>query len=123
MFGDLWIPAFAGMTGYKKGRRDPITALGDWFRAAGLFGGLWIPAFAGMTRGESGMTGRKSGTAGDKRKGEEFYRSRFALGGRLSSLTPLSSLSKSPFRDFPAFDGWRAEVIRLAAYGGFFDRA
>ena len=36
------------MQAYQEGG-DPQSALGGWFRAAGLFAGLWIPAFAGMT--------------------------------------------------------------------------
>ena len=59
MFADLWIPAFAGMTGDVSEKRDVRNESraqsaswerGAWFR---LFADLWIPAFAGMT-GEKG---------------------------------------------------------------------
>ena len=44
--GVVWIPAFAGMTGW--GRAD---AGGSefWIPAGGATPGFWIPAYAGMT--------------------------------------------------------------------------
>jgi len=77
LFAIIWIPAFAGMTGWAcarpgsagvparnaafarggtlilafshEGRRDPLFAFGAWLLMAKLFAIIWIPAFAGMT--------------------------------------------------------------------------
>ena len=94
MVAIIWIPAFAGMTGWAhlsaswergrprpqrracargntlilafshEGRRDPLVALGAWLWMAKLFAIIWIPAFAGMMGVESENSGREAGMTG-----------------------------------------------------------
>ena len=68
---------FRGNDGGRKRRRDPLTALGAWFRAAGLFADFWIPAFAGMTGGEIGNDGGgESGNCRGRNRGDGVGRER-----------------------------------------------